>query len=235
MPCVTSKTLAMGLALAAAAAGQTAPALRGFAEVEPKAAHQQAAPEDQDELLKSLDSNGDGKVQLEEAAELFARLEAAPGVGEVSAEAADADAADPENATISNEETFAAVGVGGCRTCGTPLVPEHPKDLKGCGGHEYLHGDWKSEQLVHITTDADPHSHRHCTLGGHGKKYIFGLPHPYHNHHGARVFPICHSVDTAGHCKSQYERCHVEINGGSGCSAKAVINKLNSVKWVSHQ
>merc|ERR1712093_538948 len=119
------------------------------------------------------------------------------------------------------------------------------KDLTGCGGHEYLHGDWNkkgsdSKQLVHITTDADPGS-RHCTLGGHGNKYIFGWPHARPDiGDGARVFPICHSVDKAtwrsdmpcGHGKSKYEECHVTINGGSGCSAEDVLTKLHSVKWV---
>eukprot|EP00931_Biecheleriopsis_adriatica_P084532 TRINITY_DN5841_c0_g1_i1.p1 TRINITY_DN5841_c0_g1~~TRINITY_DN5841_c0_g1_i1.p1 ORF type:complete len:203 (+),score=31.71 TRINITY_DN5841_c0_g1_i1:53-661(+) len=120
------------------------------------------------------------------------------------------------------------------------LVPD--KDLRGCGGHEYLHGDWKSKHLmkqqVHITTGHDtPH---HCTLGGHGNKYTFGWPHARPDKGaGARVFPICHSVDKAtwrsdkpcGDGKNKYEECHVLINGGSGCSAEQVIKKLNSAKW----
>merc|ERR1712039_657676 len=102
------------------------------------------------------------------------------------------------------------------------------------GGSEYLHGDWKTKKLVHITTDVDSTSSRYCKLeidGWHPRKYIFGLPWE-HGDAGARVFPICHSVDKAGNCESRYQKCHVEILAGSGCSAEDVRTKLNSVTWI---
>lgn len=112
------------------------------------------------------------------------------------------------------------------------LVPLHPKDLTGCGGHQYLHGDWTSEQLVHITTNSQSEE-RHCTLGGNGNSYMFGWPHERDDIvFGDRVFPICHRVDKANRCESQYQKCHVLINGGSDCTAEEVVTKLNRVKWV---
>jgi len=113
-----------------------------------------------------------------------------------------------------------------------PLVPENPKELTGCGGHKYLHGDWKSEHLVHITISRK--SKRFCDLKGDHNSYVFGMPH-YHLDTDDRVFPICHSVDAENKCVRQYEKCHVLINAGSGCSAPDVIKKLNGAKWVRYQ
>lgn len=114
-----------------------------------------------------------------------------------------------------------------------PLVPENPNELTGCGGHEYLHGDWKPpEHLVHITISGK--SDRFCDLKGDHNFYKFGMPH-FHLDTDDRVFPICHSVDANNKCVSQYEKCHVLINAGSGCSAEDVIKKLNRATWVRYQ
>jgi len=113
-----------------------------------------------------------------------------------------------------------------------PLVPE--KELTGCGGHKYLHGDWNkgnSKNILHITISGK--ADRLCDLKGDHHSYKFGMPHP-HDHTDDRVFPICHSVDAQQRCVSQYKKCHVLVRAGSGCTAPEVMKKLNGAKWVEY-
>jgi len=186
MPRATSKTLALVFALAAAepwaAVAQVAPALRGSAEAEPAepeaAAQGEEAQPQGDQLLASLDINGDGEVQFDEASRLFEHPGGQQEVGEVSAEVANAESETSEEAAPSNEEHFAAAdadGSGGLNRkeldaatalwsvdCSQARVPVFCQDtsLVRCCYNRAMAGNW-----VRCGTQASAPS---CSGGGGG-------------------------------------------------------------------